>query len=631
MYDIRLRYLMEDKASKGLRTMTQNVEKASKSSGLLSSAWGKVAAGAGAYFGARAGWKALVGFNANMEQARVQMAGMISLTTGQGWTQSMEQSVDLVGQLQERAKRSVGTTADMVAMASNIVRPIMQAGLSMKDLEDITAGSVVAARAFGIEAEVAARDIESVLMGRVRSVDRFARSLLEPMGVIGEEGRAAFNEMSEQQRAAALKAALTSEAITNMAKAQETSFSGVYSTFQDNLQIFLGKVGLPMFRALTSEIKSWNTWITANTDRVDEMARNLAGTLRDVFGLIRDVAAFFVNHADLLLTVAKGWAAWKIGGMAGGMLESVGGFAGRMTRRAGAGLLMAKMNETGLGVAKFGAGIANVTARLASFGPAIGLAGTALYGLYKWWHSAEEKRRAEERKRIEQGMALRGEVVLPELKKELGHFGARMDELAKLQEERAKWGVTPGAAGYTEKMAAWRAEEPAAYLREVELTEALTSKADDLRAMYKQIATYAKQENLLPGYRGAWTQQALAGAAARVATKKGLAGEDYAVAALESSFARLDYVLSQSQDPVADFARMLEGKFIPAVIESAQAAGLTAKGEGLPKLEGLKKPPKINVTIHRIEAKSEDPDRFVFDLVTTFQEAARTGSYRGGP
>jgi len=635
LYDIRLRYQMEDRATRPMRAMSQQVERTAKSSRLLSSAWGKIGAAAGAYFGVRAGAKHLIGFNASMEQAKIQMAGMVSLTTKKGWTESMGEATALVDRLQERAKKSVGTTKDMVDMSSLIVRPISQAGLGMQDLEDLTAGAVVAARAFGMEADVAARDIESVLMGRVRSVDLFARALLEPMGMIGDKGREAFNAMSAQQRAMYLKSALTSEAITNMAKAQENSFSGVYSTFQDNLQIFLGKVGLPLFRALTGEIRSWNVWIHANADRVEEMSQKLAKGLASIFGLLRDVAGFFVNHADTLLLVAKGFAAYKLGTMAGGLVGQVGGLTGRLTRRAGAGLLMGNMNKAGLSVAKFGAGIATAAGAVAKYAGAVGVAYVAMKGLYDWWRSAENKRRAEERKRIQKGQEVMERVSVPKLGESIATYGAGMSELEKLAAKREAVGFFGARAGTPEHMKAFRAENEEQYLREVQLATTLGGKAGEIRGMYKQIAEYAQQTGLSPTNLAEFKASDFKGYAQQIATKEGVLEQEFAVQSIESALQRLNMEMANSTDRAGDFARMLQGTYLPSVLASAmethRAAGQEGPSTALPPIGGAGKPPKINVTIHRIEAKSEDPDRFVFDLARTFEDVARTGSYRGGP
>ena len=179
VYEVRLAMVMEDKATKPMRRLDAQLAKTSKSAGGLGRQFKRLAAGAGAYFGIRAGVKHLIGFNASMEQAKIQMTGMIQLSTRMDQAAASSQAIKLVDTLQQKAKLSVGTTKDMVDMASLITRPVLAAGIGMDKLADFTAQAVVASRAFGIESGMAARDIEAALMGQLRSVDRFSRALLE--------------------------------------------------------------------------------------------------------------------------------------------------------------------------------------------------------------------------------------------------------------------------------------------------------------------------------------------------------------------------------------------------------------------------------------------------------------------
>jgi hypothetical protein len=65
--------------------------------------------------------------------------------------------------------------------------------------------------------------------------------------------------MSAGQRAETLKAALMQKQLTQLAAAQGQTFNGVLSTLQDTIEQFFGKVGLPLFKAVTAELKHWNS------------------------------------------------------------------------------------------------------------------------------------------------------------------------------------------------------------------------------------------------------------------------------------------------------------------------------------------------------------------------------------
>lgn len=342
VYDVRLRYLMEDRASGGVKALDRGLQSAARSSGFLSGALARAGAAAAGFFGLRAAKSALVDFNADLEQSKITMSGLMQLNAGGEFADNMARAEHLVGRLQERAKASVGTTKDMVEMSAMLMQPLTAARASMKDIEDLTVGSVVAARAFGIAADVAARDVDQALRGMFRSVDPFTGKLLGPMGFVGEEGRAKFNQLAADKRMGVVRKALTQQAIRDMAGAQETSFAGVMSTFQDSLQMTFGKIGKPLFQSLTAEVQKWNKWIDENKDRIESMALKMGQHLSAAFSLLKDVGAFFASHGDTLIALAKAFVALKvISGTAGlvsgaaGLASAVPAFAASLTAASG--------------------------------------------------------------------------------------------------------------------------------------------------------------------------------------------------------------------------------------------------------------------------------------------------------
>jgi len=305
IYDIKLRYLMEDRASRGVSDIGNRAESAAKKTGFLGSSLRRVAGFAMANFGLNAVSKHFIGFNSNMEQAKTTMAGMIQLNLGGEWNENLTKSNDLIEEFQRRAKKSVGTTADFVNMASMITRPVTAAGLGMKELADITAGAAISARAFGIQTETAALDIEQALAGTVGKKDRFAVALLGPIMKMRELTLKQFNGLGPEIRAQMLLEAFNSKTLKDMAKAQSKTFAGAYSTFQDSMQRFAGTVGKPLFEALTVQLGELSLWMDANQDKVAEFATSLGGALKTGFGYMKDALSFLFSHRDLIMTIAK--------------------------------------------------------------------------------------------------------------------------------------------------------------------------------------------------------------------------------------------------------------------------------------------------------------------------------------
>jgi hypothetical protein len=247
---------------------------------------------------------------------------------GSTFSENMDKATFLVGRFQERAKASVGTTADMVAMASALAQPLSAVGATLQQNEDIVVATVVASKAMGIAAEVAARDIDQAMRGQFHSVDQFSSKILAPLGFVGEQGRSKFNAMGASARFQAINQALGQKAIADMARAQETSFSGVFSTLQDNIQIAIGKVGLPLFKQITAEIRSWNQWIEQNGETLAKYGSSIGRGLTEVFSAIRAAASFFVAHGSTVLAIAKAFAVLQLTKMVGG---GIGGAFGGLT------------------------------------------------------------------------------------------------------------------------------------------------------------------------------------------------------------------------------------------------------------------------------------------------------------
>lgn len=251
----------------------------------------------GLYLGGRA-VAAGVEFNSTMEESKNQVAGMLALTKNTHLSQEMENANTLVANLQERAAKLPGTTAEYVEMLSNITRPIMDAKLSMKDLEDITVNSVVAAKAFGINAGVAARDIDQALRGTYHSVDPFSGKVLGALGYKGEEGRSRYNALSEAKRASEFKRGLLLPQITELGEAQGKTFKGLFSTVEDSWQRLQGAIAKPLFDALKETFRDLNNWLEKNKVAVAEVAEQIGTVLVAAFRAIGAVVEFFTEHAE---------------------------------------------------------------------------------------------------------------------------------------------------------------------------------------------------------------------------------------------------------------------------------------------------------------------------------------------
>lgn len=266
----------------------------------------KVAAGVALYFGGRAAGKALFGFNSTVEDTKNQIAGMLALTKKTNLSDELKNADQLYANLQKRAATLPGTTQEYAQMLGAITRPITDAGMGLKDLEDISINAVVAAKAFGEQWDVAARDIDQALRGQFKSTDPVSGKILGSIGYKGEEGRSKFNALSARMRAEELKRALGQKQIKQLAEAQGKTFSGVLSTLQDSVQQFLGKVGLPLFKALAVAVQDLNKWIDANKESLQAVANTVSGALvvafdalKTAMGVVVEIIKVFIDNSEL--------------------------------------------------------------------------------------------------------------------------------------------------------------------------------------------------------------------------------------------------------------------------------------------------------------------------------------------
>ena len=274
------------------------------------------------YLGGRFAYDKLIKFNGTVEESRNQIAGMLALTKKTDLNDQLGTADELMANLQKRAATLPGTTAEYVAMLGMITQPVSDAGLGMKDLEDLTVGAVVAAKALSVQADVGARDIDQALRGQFHSVDQLTGKLLGARGFKGEEGRERFNSMSAKQRAEEIKAALTQPQITQLAEAQGKTFPGVLSTLQDSMEQFFGRVGKPLFEGITASIKELNAWLEANDATIKEVGAAIAQGLVKAFEFLKSAVAgavevikFFIDHAELTksILIALGLVATAFG------------------------------------------------------------------------------------------------------------------------------------------------------------------------------------------------------------------------------------------------------------------------------------------------------------------------------
>lgn len=268
----------------------------------------RAALGLGAIFGAGKLGQALIGFNADIEDAKNQIAGMLALARRTDLTSQLAYANQLYDGLRKRAAELPGTTKDYINMLGLLVQPMAKANMNMEQMQTLVVDTMVAARGLGENWQKAARDIsEFINFGKFNAVDTFIRRIMGAAGYEADDKtKAKLKSMSVAQRAAIAMSGVGADAIKELGQRQADSFRGTMDKLKEAVAQFLGNVGLPLFNALKDSLKRANEWLNKNSDAVDDMAKKVGGVLLSAFKSFRGLLNWFADHKDFVIAAIAG-------------------------------------------------------------------------------------------------------------------------------------------------------------------------------------------------------------------------------------------------------------------------------------------------------------------------------------
>lgn len=603
-YKVDIVYDLKGNAQRGLQNLKTQAAATNAGFGGLRSTLALL--GGGAVFAAAG--KAFIGFNRDVDRLKIGLSTVISMNMHKPFALAQAASEKLFQTFQKMAADSPATTKDFVEMANMISSGVMQAGLGLKGLESITQGAILASSALGAKPEMLALDVQQMLAGTVAIRDRYARQLLVGIGVTDYK---AFNKKSAAERGALTQKAFTSPALMEAGKAFGSSFEGVTSTLKDNLEITLGKVGLPLFKAITEEVKGWNKWVTDNPTKIANMASTLSDGLKSAFMFVKDMAtaifpilqstmsviggvlSFAANHKDTLIDLVKGLMVYKGITLGFGAARGAGNFMSQIANpfkelaaglKGGNGLIPAISSVSG--------------GLLGLLGP-IALLGTAMFGLFSFMtRETEDQKREAARLRAERELAAN-------MKGALSRENAMRERLSNISIKDIN------DPEFLKKY-------PGAQSLKTELDGYVQARKEmENKTIEKAISEGMVREELGPGGRRLFiSNQGVGGLGTAELMKE-----------VQGIFAR-----RYSEELKAHLAAGGAGGM--PMNASAGRGGmmyganywenlLNTTPEDLYKTSQDIKPVDVKVTINKIEVYSDDPDRFVHQAVNSFEEIVR--------
>lgn len=592
-YDVMLRYRMGNEATKEAENLNDHLQHASHSAHGLGDILGHVGLLAGGVFGIHGAYESLIKFNSEVDNAKISLTAMMEGGFGGSFQWARGQAEAMYSEFQKFSQQTPMTTQEMLEFGRGVAQATQQAGGSIKDIVTVTEMGAVAAKAYGFEASLASREVSEMLQGNIRSTEPFTKALAGAGHKSLEELRA----MNAEQRLEWLKVTLTSPALKDAVASMGASFSGVTSTFEDKMQILLGKVGRPLFDAITNELGRWNEWIDKNSVAIAQFGREVGTELVSAFGAVKSVFGFIWEHADTFITIGKVWAAIKIGNMLGGGLLG------------GGGTLTGMLGNLGTSTSKLGAGQV--------LGPAM-MAGMGGYELAKMLGADEA------------GKALGG--AFADLTGRTNEYYERQEQVINSMNklDAATQGAADRMGGISpQSQLQGQIDFMQARIDAMKWSQEHDGDVDAVKAKWKAAGIDEDEVRKAGGGQGFIDKEA-----ARQGRDQGMGdlANTEASGFIASSFLTLSDFQRQTlnetkaQTEIFQYLNNHLQRGIP--VDVAEIIGILKSNTADPENKHVASSdkPKVNVTIHRIEVASDDPDRFVFGMVSAFRDAAKNPS-----
>lgn len=338
-YRVEAVYDLTDKASRQLEEIGKHAKQAAHHSEGLKAALFGVAEAFGAMEVVRKAKEYFVDFNQQVEDAHIALTAMIESNFDVSFDKAGAAAQRMYDHFQKFSMQTPVTTKQILEFSRGITVAASNTGASIAEITKMSEMGVIAGKVLGggHDTGYLTGELSHMLAGNINQRMQFARNLLGSIHMSEKQ----FKALSAEKRKETVLKALDSPAMRDAAKAYGDSFSGVTSTLEDKLQIFLGKVGVPLFKAITKEVAEWNKWLEKNKNVIEVYINRAGEVLKDGFGHVRDAFAFIAQHAGTLIKVAEAYAAIKIGSAIGGGLASsigsVGGLGGKVKGAAGLG------------------------------------------------------------------------------------------------------------------------------------------------------------------------------------------------------------------------------------------------------------------------------------------------------
>lgn len=337
----------------------------------------------------------LIQMNAEVEQMSIQWSTMFQAKSLGSFTEGLNASSELIRMMRADARALPGEFKDLSAIFSRVLTPGLNQGMSLRELEAMSASAMALGVGSGMKADVVGRELADLIQGNMRK----NMPILKVLPNFAMDTKA-FNALSRQQRIERIQQALgqrggpEAKAMQEMIAATRNSWTGLTTTVKDNAREVLQNMTHYLFDSIKDALMKVNQWYDDNHEKIIRWAKSVGGYLAAGFQVARDYfialepAIIRIGHAlkrildngELstdLMKLAGVAGALKVGGAIAPVAGGLAKYAPELLGAGGSAL-------GGLGAALgLGEGIVATGGALAAVIVAVGAAMTAVYGIFE--------------------------------------------------------------------------------------------------------------------------------------------------------------------------------------------------------------------------------------------------------
>lgn len=214
-----------------------------------------------------------ISFADTMERTQIALASMQHMHMGVSFEAGMRSSAQLMEQARIDAAALPGEFKDIVGTMKAITPSGLQAGMTMEQIEKMSARAIALAESEGVSTKVAASQLAMMLDGRMTNRQAFGRN----MGFRSQE----LNAMKPEDRVKAIESQMQKG--DPAIESYKNSWAGLTSSVRDNLRNVAKSFATPLFDSMKLSMHKGLEWFQANQQRIHTVAAALGTRLRSAF------------------------------------------------------------------------------------------------------------------------------------------------------------------------------------------------------------------------------------------------------------------------------------------------------------------------------------------------------------